>query len=75
MSENDTRDMLTISRPDGSVIVHRLDPITDIDRARLDALFDGADINFVHMLLALGEQLADEQAYQRVCERRGVLAL
>lgn len=67
--------MLTVYRPNGSVIVHRLDPLTDTDRAILNKAFDGADINFAQMLLVLAEQLADEEAYQRVCERRGVLAL
>ena len=74
MTTADTRDVLTVTYPDGNVIALRIDPISDTDRAIVAAHFP-ADIDPRALLLAAVESIHDNAAYRRVCEQRGVLAL
>lgn len=71
--------LLTISHPDGSVAAHRIAELTDADRAIVapiaEAFMSAHDLTPAELLIGLSDHVTDEAAYQRVCARKGLLAL
>lgn len=71
--------LLTITHPDGSVAAHRIAELTDADRALIAPIFDEALAEAcctpAQFLVALSDHITDLHAYERVCARKGLLAL
>jgi hypothetical protein len=71
--------LLTITHPDGSVVAHRIAELSDADRAIVapiaEAFMAAHDITPVELLSGLSDHVTDQAAYERVCARKGLLAL
>jgi hypothetical protein len=71
--------LLTVSHPDGSVAAHRIAELTDADRAIVgpitEAFMAAHDLTPVELLIGLSDHVTDQAAYERVCARKGLLAL
>jgi hypothetical protein len=71
--------LLTISHPDGSVAAHRIAELADADRAIVapitEAFMAEHGLTPVELLIGLSDHVTDQAAYERVCARKGLLAL
>jgi hypothetical protein len=71
--------LLTITHPDGSVAAHRIAELTDADRAIVapiaEAFMAAHGLTPVELLVGLSDHVTDQAAYERVCARKGLLAL
>lgn len=71
--------LLTIGHPDGTVRAHRVATLAAADRALVAPIFDqalaDAGCSPAQFLVVLSDLIADQHAYARVCNRKGLLAL
>ena len=71
--------LITIDRPDGVTIRHKVGPVADADielaRPYAEQLLAACDNDPIVMCVLLVEWLHEQTVYERVCERKGLLPL
>jgi len=74
--------LVELEYPDGRRLVQHVTlplQITDAQRAHLEeattTLLEATGLSYPKLMVLLMEDIADTEAYHRVCERRGLLAL
>lgn len=71
--------LMTVDRPDGVTIRRKVGPVSDVDlaiaRPYFDALLALVDGDVVLLAVLVIEWAHEQDVYERVCERKGLLPL